>query len=253
MSAQPLTREAFGELYRAGLAETSLDPVRFGSTAVTDRLYVVAAKLIENARRFNLTAILDPAEIVRKHLLDSLLPLPLWEAAGLRFSSVLDVGTGAGFPLLPLACVLEGEGVRLCGLDATAKKISHILETASAAKLTSVEAVSGRAEDLAHGKMRESYDLVTARAVANLPVLMELSAGFVKAGGVFCAMKAHADEDESLAEAIAGEYGLTKCEPIDYELPGGDARRLVLFRKERPTPQKFPRRYAEILKQFPKK
>lgn len=245
-------KNEFCSLYREAITAAGLDQAVYGKEPVIGRLYAVTAKLIGNAARFNLTSILDPSEIVRKHLIDSLLPLPILKEKGIAFKTLLDIGTGAGFPLLPMACVLEGEGVRLTGMDATAKKIAHIRETAEAAALTSVTAVAGRAEELAKGKMREAYDLVTARAVANLPVLTELAAAYIRTDGFFCAMKAHEDEDEITAAAAAAEYGLIYIEGISYELPGGDARRLVLFKKEKTTPLKYPRRYPEILKQYRK-
>ena len=197
----------------------------------------------------------ETIDIVKKHLIDSLLPLcllldygiPVGEGVGA--DDILDVGTGAGFPLLPWACVLPSEGVTLTGLDGTGKKITHIRETAAAAGLTSVRAVHGRAEETGGGKMRESYSVVTARAVASLPVLLELCAPFVCRAGILAAMKAHADEELEAAANTAGTLGLGDPEILRYSLPGGDERTLILYKKRASTPKKYPRPFAEIAKQ----
>ncbi len=242
-----MTYEEFEMSYRRAAVTGGL-PETFYGEEPTRRLWIVTEKLAENGRRFNLTAIRDPEEVIRKHLIDSLLPLALLRDNGIAFSSLLDIGTGGGFPLLPMACVLEGEETRLTGLDATAKKIAHVKETAAVCGLTSVSAVCGRAEELAAGPMRESFDLVTARAVAEMPVLLEIGGAFVKPGGFFCALKGKAEEEIREAETAAGRLGFADASVIPYEIPGGDARCLVLYRKTGPTPKIYPRRYSEILK-----
>lgn len=245
-----LTLSEFSSLFRASVTPDLPGFDAVYSTVTGDdcvnALYAVTDRLIDNAKKFNLTSILEPSEIVRKHLIDSLIPLGLLKNAGISFSSALDVGTGAGFPCLPMACAASD--VSFTGMDATSKKISHIRETAQFAGLTNVSAVSGRAEELAHGEMRQSFDLVCARAVASLPVLIELCAGFVKVGGHFCALKSHIDEELEPADRAGKLLGLTNIAVIDYQIPGGDTRCLVLYRKTAPTPGKYPRRYAEITK-----
>ena len=244
-----LTRDEFSRLYIEAVKEAPALAAyadRWTDLAVTDRLWKISDRLIDNARRFNLTAILEPREIVRKHILDSMIPLAVLEDGGIRPRKVLDVGTGAGFPLLPWACVLP-EDVKLTGLDATAKKISHIRESAEYAGLVSVSAVQGRAEEVARTKRRESYDLVTARAVASLPVLAELCAPFVSEGGVFAAFKSHAEEEAAAAAPAVKELGLTEIRSVRYAIPGGDTRTLLIYRKTGRTPGKYPRRYAEII------
>lgn len=221
---------------------------RFTSEEVIQRLYKVSERLIDNAKKFNLTSILEPREIIRKHLIDSLIPLGLLLDEKIAMTSILDVGTGAGFPLLPWACALADDDVTLTGLDATAKKISHINETAAYVGLTKLTAIQGRAEEVAAAEMRETFSLVTARAVADLPVLMELCAGFVAKGGYFAALKGHADDEIANSTGAADVLGLELVKSISYEIPGGDSRALVLYRKLRPTPKKYPRRYAEICK-----
>ncbi len=248
-----LTYQEFSDLYLSAITpdlpgfDCLYDTASSPETA--EKLYSVTSKLIENARKFNLTSILEPTEIIRKHLIDSLIPLGLLKGAGISFESALDVGTGAGFPLLPMACAAPG--IRFTGMDSTAKKISHIRETADFAKLTNVSAVAGRAEELAHTELRQSFDLVCARAVASLPVLIELCGGFVAPGGHFCALKSHIEDELEPADRAGKLFGLTNIAVIDYEIPGGDTRCLVLYRKTAPTPAKYPRRYAEITKRAP--
>lgn len=220
----------------------------FTSEDIIKRLFVVSDKLIDNAKKFNLTSILELQEIIRKHLIDSLIPLGLLLDENLPVLSILDVGTGAGFPLLPWSCALADEKISLTGLDATAKKIAHINETSAAVGLTNLSAIQGRAEEVAASSSRESFTLVTARAVAELPILIELCAAFVTPGGHFAALKGKADDEIHASMTAAKLLGLDMVKSIVYELPGGDSRALVLYRKMRPTPRKYPRRYAEIVK-----
>ncbi|MBP3368736.1 MAG: 16S rRNA (guanine(527)-N(7))-methyltransferase RsmG [Clostridia bacterium] len=228
--------------------ENNMD--KFTSSATVRRLYCIADRLIDNAKRFNLTSILDPAEIVRKHIIDSLQPIGILADLGYEPLSLLDVGTGAGFPLLPMAAAYADRAdCSFTGLDATRKKISHIREVADYAEIANVRGVEGRAEELARGDMREKYTIVTARAVAALPQLIELCAPFVAPGGIFASMKAHAEEEIAASAMGYEKLGLEKTDVIDYELPGGDARSLIIYRKIKSTPQKYPRRYTEILKQ----
>lgn len=222
----------------------------FSSEAIAERLFLVADKLIDNAKKFNLTSILEPEEIIRKHLIDSLIPLGLLLDENLPVDSILDVGTGAGFPLLPWACALTdySKTAHLLGMDATGKKITHIKETRDAVGLTNLDAVQARAEEAAATELRETFSLVTARAVADLPVLMELCAPFVAPRGYFASLKGHAASEIEAARAAAEKLGLTFVRAISYEIPGGDCRTLVIYRKIHATPQKYPRRYADILK-----
>ena len=252
-----LSREEFFSLYRSAAEAVPCLGALPGdclSDDFAESLWRVADRLIDNARRFNLTSILAPEEIVRKHILDSLIPLALLcdfgipAGEGVGADDILDVGTGAGFPLLPWAAVLPSEGVTLTGLDATGKKIAHIRESAAYAGLKNVRVVQARAEDAARGPMRESFPLVTARAVAPMPVLLELCAPFVARAGYFAALKAKA-VDEIRAAARADELlGLGEPDILRYSLPGGDERCLVLYKKRAATPRSYPRAYAEIAK-----
>lgn len=250
-----LTLEQFTEIYlniaKSDVAGYGVNYEKLTSPVTCEKLWKISDRLIDNAKKFNLTSILEPTEIARKHIVDSICPLGLLLEYGITPKRVLDVGTGAGFPLLPMAAVMSEISPKtvFLGLDATAKKISHINETAAYAEIPTVSAMQGRAEEVAQGKFREKFDMVTARAVADLTVLMELCAPFVSVGGVFASLKSHADEEIANSEAAAKILGLTKEAKIDYEIPGGDSRCLIIYRKTTATPPKYPRRYAEITKQ----
>lgn len=283
--------EQFFSICRAAFAEseTYFTPELYAhvtSDEVLTRMYKITEKLVENAKKFNLTSILEPEEIVRKHIVDSVLPLAIMEKQGIvskiARKTVADVGCGAGFPTLPMsAASLDYFPLFFMGIDSTAKKIGHIKESAQYSDLTNIDATVGRAEELTayralssqkksalsskkesakkpknqpktEEKMpyfRERFDITTARAVAALPTLLELCAPLTKVGGYFCALKSHADE-EILAAGNAHEtLGLTLRDKISYTLPGGDARVVLIYEKTAETPRKYPRRYAEITKQ----
>lgn len=283
--------EQFFTLCRAAFAEseTYFTPelyVHVTSDEVLTRMYKITEKLVENAKKFNLTSILEPEEIVRKHIVDSVLPLAIMEKQGIvskiARKTVADVGCGAGFPTLPMsAASLDYFPLFFMGIDSTAKKIGHIKESAEYADLTNIDATAARAEELTaypdspapkksalsskkesakkpknqpkteekKPYFRERFDITTARAVSTLPTLLELCAPLTKVGGYFCALKSHADE-EILAAGNAHEtLGLTLRDKISYTLPGGDARVVLIYEKTAETPRKYPRRYAEITKQ----
>lgn len=283
--------EQFFSICRAAFAEseTYFTPelyVHVTSDEVLTRMYKITEKLVENAKKFNLTSILEPEEIVRKHIVDSVLPLAIMEKQGIvskiARKTVADVGCGAGFPTLPMsAASLDYFPLFFMGIDSTAKKIGHIKESAEYADLTNIDATAARAEELTAYRalssqkksalsskkesakkpknqpkteekkpyFRERFDITTARAVAALPTLLELCAPLTKVGGYFCALKSHADE-EILAAGNAHEtLGLTLRDKISYTLPGGDARVVLIYEKTAETPRKYPRRYAEITKQ----
>ena len=251
---QNLTYAEFLALY-APLAAGLTDPV-FHEDAVTERLWQIAVRLGENAKKFNLTAITEPYAVVEKHIVDSLLPLAILQKRGVldgrmhyagKSVTVCDIGAGAGFPSLPMAAVLAQSDGRVLAIDATAKKVRYIAETAAALGLSGMTAQSGRAEELARGGLRERFTIVTARAVAELRILMELCAAYVQVGGIFVAMKAHADEEYENAKNTARPLGFDAGETIPYALPNGDARTLVAYRKIKSTEIPYPRPYAKML------
>ena len=200
--------------------------------------------LAEKNKVMNLTAITDPDEAARLHFLDSAALLAL---ADLRGKSVVDVGTGAGFPGLPLK-ILE-PSIRLTLLDAQRKRVDFLREVCEALDLEDVECVHGRAEEFAQAR-REGFDIAVSRAVAALPVLAELCLPLVKTGGAFLAMKAVDSNEELNAAARAVQLLGGKLEkPLDYAIPGTEIRhRLVIITKIAETQKKYPRTFAKIKK-----
>ena len=202
------------------------------------------ALLLETNQVMNLTAITDPADVAALHFLDSAALLTLTD---FKEKSVADVGTGAGFPGLPLK--IAEPSIRLTLLDAQGKRVRFLETVCAELGLTDVECVHGRAEEFAADR-RESFDLVTSRAVAALPVLAGLCLPLVKVGGAFLAMRS-VDSEAELAEAKRALETLGgRVEALrDYGIPGTDVRhRLVIIKKIRKTPEKYPRIFAKIKK-----
>lgn len=204
------------------------------------------ALLIEGNQRANLTRITDEREAVVKHFLDSLSVLRAFSdadrAAPLRF---IDVGAGAGFPGIPLM-ILAGawSGTQL---EATRKKVDFMSEAIASLGLSG-RALHGRAEELAQTpEHREQYDLVFARAVAELNVLCELCLPFLKVGGRFVAMKGSgADDEVSRAGKALHVLGGRIQEIVKFSLPEGFGdRALVVVEKTTPTPKAYPRRAGQ--------
>lgn len=200
--------------------------------------------LLETNQVMNLTAITDPADVAALHFLDSAALLTL---ADFHDKSVADVGTGAGFPGLPLKIVEPS--IRLTLLDAQGKRVRFLESVCRELGLEDVACIHGRAEEFAADR-RESFDLVTSRAVAALPVLSELCLPLVKPGGYFLAMKSVDCEAELSSAKRALDTLGGRVEAVrDYEIPGTDVRhRLILIKKFRQTPEKYPRVFAKIKK-----
>lgn len=201
--------------------------------------------LREADRHINLTAVTDDAGMVCRHLLDSLALLPLCPAD----ASIVDIGTGAGLPGLPLAVALPGARVTL--LDSTKKRLDFLDEALALLPVPGAKTLWGRAEELAQdAALRESFDIATARAVANLRQLAEYCLPFVKVGGVFLPMKA-GDIEAELGEAknAVGTLGGRLERVYSYTLPGeGAVMSVPVIRKVRKTDAKYPRRQAQIVK-----
>ena len=196
-------------------------------------------------RVMNLTAITGEDNTARLHFLDSLALLGLCDFSGAR---VIDVGTGAGFPGLPIAIAEPSAEVTL--LDSLGKRVDFLKEVCEKTH-TDCTCLHARAEEAAReGALRESFDIGVSRAVARLNVLCELCLPFVKPDGVFIAMKA-ADSDEEISEAKGAIKKLGGGAPVirEYTIPGTDVvRRAVAVPKVSPTPEAYPRRFAKIQK-----
>ncbi len=201
--------------------------------------------VLEKNQVMNLTAITEPGEFAALHLLDSLCLLPLADMAG---KSVVDVGTGAGFPGVPLAIALPECHVTL--LDSLNKRIEFLREACGQLGLDNVSCVHARAEEFA-ASHREQFDFAVSRAVADLPVLCELCLPLVKAGGRFLAMKSsHTEEEIARAKDAISLLGGKIVQVSDYTIPTTEVvHRVVIVEKLSPTPKKYPRRFAQIKKQ----
>ena len=213
-----------------------------------DKLYIICEELDRCSKQFNLTAITEPDEVLKKHIIDCLFLSELVNNMTEGAFDLIDVGSGAGFPSLPLAASLPMG--KICALDSTAKKIGYIRDTADKMGVSDFTAIASRAEDAARSEMRESYDFACARAVARLAVLMELCVPFVKVGGYFISMKAAAAEEEvKEAESAVKKLGCEFVKMVPYtiaDLP--DKRFLVIYKKVSKTISTYPRNFSQISK-----
>ena len=203
-----------------------------------------AELLVEKNKVMNLTAITEPADIAALHFLDSAALLSLADLSG---KTVADVGTGAGFPGMPLR-ILE-PSIQLTLLDSLNKRVDFLKEVCQDLALADVDCIHARAEEFAAAH-REGFDVVTSRAVASLPLLAELCLPLVREGGYFLPMKSVDSDAELRAAAHAVEVlGGAVERTVDYAIPGTDVRhRLIFMKKVRKTPQKYPRAFAKIKK-----
>ena len=246
-----MSKETLGETeYLAACLSQGLRDLSLSGE--TDRKLVqLAGDLVRENEKYNLTAITSFEEIALLHFADSL-SLSAFLPAG---ASLLDVGSGAGFPSLPLAAARPD--LKITALDSTGKKTEWIAAEAGRLGLSNVTAVCGRAEEvLAPGNpLRESFDFVTARAVARLGVLCELCSAGVRQGGSFIAMKGSsaAGETAGMTKAKLATLSLSapKTESFDLVRPEtGEryGRTLLIFGKTGPLPPKYPRSFAKIKK-----
>jgi len=203
-----------------------------------------AELLVEKNKVMNLTAITEPHDIATLHFLDSVAMLTL---ADLKGKKMADVGTGAGFPGMPLRIVEPS--LRLTLLDSLNKRIDFLKEVCEDLGLNDVECIHGRAEEFA-ASYREDYDVVTSRAVANLQMLSELCLPLVKVGGYFLSMKAVDSEQEvNDAKNAIKTLGGQIEKVVDYAIPGTDVQhRLIFIKKIKETPKKYPRAFAKVKK-----
>ena len=207
-----------------------------------EKLYLLCSLLIEYNKKVNLTALDTPAEIYAKHIADSAKLLPFLSEC----KTLLDVGCGGGFPSLPAAIL--NENISVTAMDATKKKLDFVLYAKEQLGLDNITVLNGRAEELCRDGLRESFDAVTARAVASLPVLCELCIPYVKTGGRFLAMKTDKKELLSAKNAVLQTGAeLEKC--VEYALICENEtadRCIMIFKKTKHTAQKYPRKYPII-------
>ena len=267
-----MEKQRFEERYRAILLENGLE--RFTGTRETDlfeRFFMIF--FAENAKT-NLSAIRTATEGIAKHLADCLLAADLFP----RNATVLDLGCGGGFPTFPLA--VARPDLKITAMDSTRKKIDFVAKTAETLGLSNIQAICGRAEDAKWRGLRETFDAVTGRAVANLRVFTELALPFVCVGGALISYKgaqgsAELREAERAIQTLGGavaedracelhcpvlpetnektpqaatageEDGEKNAQPLVFS---AESRHLLVIRKEKHTPPQYPRAYAAILK-----
>lgn len=196
-------------------------------------------KVLDANKKFNLTAITDKNDFLIKHIADSLVgisEIPLG-------ASVCDIGAGAGFPSFPIA--VARDDVSVTALDSTAKKTAFISESAAELGVNNIKTVAGRAEE--QTKLFGSFDVVTARAVSSLNILLEIGLPLLKLGGVAVFYKTDESELTGAANALK-TLGAEHIKTKFAKLPNGDSRAILVFKKTRETPKQYPRQYGAIKK-----
>lgn len=228
------------QLLREGLAVYGLP----ADAAAIEGLEEFSRRLLERNQVMNLTAITDPCDVAALHLLDCAY---LLTATDFRGKSVVDVGTGAGFPGMPLRILEPNFDLTL--LDSLGKRVDFLREVCASLALERVDCVHARAEEFA-ADHRQQYDVAMSRAVANLNVLCELALPLVKVGGQFLAMKSvSSDQEIQGARGAIGQLGGRIADIRDYTVPETQVRhRLVVIEKVKDTPAIYPRSFARIKK-----
>ena len=226
------------EIVEKGLASWGLE----APEGALDRLVRFGDQLMEKNKVMDLTALREPEQVAVRHLLDSLALVRFLELEGKK---VLDIGSGAGFPAMPVK--LWCPKWDITALDSTAKRMDFVRE-AAAEQGIEMKAVAARAEEWC-AKNRGRFDLVTSRAVAPLNILCELSLPYVKMGGLFAPMKSTTDafgEELAAAKSAIAQLGGKLEKQEEYTLPVGSVHQVLIIRKVKDTPPQFPRRYSRI-------
>lgn len=240
-----MTKDEFIALCRASFEQNGISGEI--SNESYEKLYQLSIIFSEKNKVMNLTAIRDESLIISRHFADCLVAEKYFP----KNSSVIDIGSGGGMPTLPLAIVRPD--LDITALDATAKKTAYIADTARELGLSNVHTITGRAEEIAHTAVRESFDCATARAVAELRVLMEWCVPYVKKGGLFIALKG-----KKAAEELNGAQGaisalnikLIKSDESTLFDPDGEKseRCTLVFEKTEQNSKNYPRKNSLIMK-----
>lgn len=213
---------------------------------IIEQLVLYRRELLDWNTRMNLTAITDPDEVLIKHFLDSLSLLLVFDREQV---SVLDIGSGAGFPGIPLKIARPQWQVTL--LEATGKRINFLRHIIAVLQLDGIDVIQGRAEEVGRrDEYRATFDLVTARAVAALPVLLEYCAPFCRVNGTVLIPKKGQIVDELIrGKRAASQLGAMLEADVAVDLPGlADDRRLLAWKQQKLCPARFPRSGAAIAK-----
>lgn len=204
--------------------------------------------LVEWNKVMNLTAITDFQDVLKKHFVDSLSLVKAYDLT--KSVSIIDIGTGAGFPGIPLKIAFPNLKVTL--LDSLNKRINFLNAVMEEIELNDINAVHGRAEDYARkGQLREQYDLCVSRAVANLATLSEYCLPYVKVGGFFISYKSEKImEEKTAAEHAISILGGKVENQVEFMIPDSDIyRNLFVIRKCKETPGKYPRKAGTAAKE----
>ncbi len=231
------------DLLKKGIKSLSLNP--------TDKqlklMDLYAEALVEKNKVMNLTRVTEPTKIVTDHFLDSLTTLLAYTPK--EGDMILDIGTGAGFPGVPLAIMCPD--CKIVMLDSTSKKINFVKETCEKLSVSNVDFILGRGEDIAHKiKYREQFNCVCARAVSEMKILSEIAIPFVKISGVFIALKSlNVKEEVQKAQNTIKNMGAMLQEIKEITIPiSNTPRSLVIVKKTSKTQKKYPREYREIIR-----
>ena len=209
-----------------------------------EAFYKYMNTLVEWNEKINLTAITEPNEVIKKHFIDCLSILKYIPKQG----KVIDVGTGAGFPGIPLKIAESSLNITL--LDSLNKRVNFLNEVINTINLENIKAVHSRAEEYAVGENRESYDVAVSRAVAELPTLLEYLMPYVKVGGICICMKGpkateELEKSRKAIEVLGGRFEKIENINIDENME----RNIVIIKKVKNTPNKYPRKAGKPSKE----
>jgi 16S rRNA (guanine527-N7)-methyltransferase len=223
------------QIFEKGITEIGISL----SKDMIEKFFKFKQMVLEWNNKVNLTSIVDDREFVIKHFIDSLTLVPYLNKQN---ANLIDVGAGAGFPGIPIKLAIPETNITL--LDSLDKRVKFLASVIEEFKLKKIQAIHFRAEDAGNKpEFRERYDYCVARAVAPLPVLLEYCLPFVKVGGNFLAMKGVSEEEIENSKRALTILGGEFEEIINFKLPLTDNNRnIIIIRKNRQTPTKFPRK-----------